>query len=196
MQFIFAIPLMLLAAAVHSASITLDFDNIDLEPPAAGGPSNSVAAPFTTQGYTLSAVGGADDYFVYGSPAGVTDGLALSYCPSCSLTIERADLSSFELASFDYMPGGSLPDSELTIIGQLATGGSVQTTFFGLTDFIYSSFTLGPEWTGLDSVTFSFNGQPAFGSWIDNVTLTAVPIPAAVWLFGSGLGILGWFRRR
>jgi hypothetical protein len=26
--------------------------------------------------------------------------------------------------------------------------------------------------------------------------VSQVPIPAAVWLFGSGLGLLGWFRRR
>jgi hypothetical protein len=27
-------------------------------------------------------------------------------------------------------------------------------------------------------------------------SLTNVPVPPAVWLFGSGLGLLGWFRRR
>jgi hypothetical protein len=28
------------------------------------------------------------------------------------------------------------------------------------------------------------------------LTGTVIPIPAALWLFGSGLGLLGWFRRR
>jgi len=37
--------------------------------------------------------------------------------------------------------------------------------------------------------------QPAFG--FDNVSRSEIiPIPAAVWLFGSALGILGWVRRR
>ena len=29
-----------------------------------------------------------------------------------------------------------------------------------------------------------------------NGSVSAVPVPAAVWLFGSGLGLLGWIRRR
>jgi hypothetical protein len=30
---------------------------------------------------------------------------------------------------------------------------------------------------------------------LDNIAASVVPIPAAVWLFGSGLGLLGWMRK-
>jgi len=32
--------------------------------------------------------------------------------------------------------------------------------------------------------------------WEFQVNGAAVPVPAAVWLFGSALGLLGWMRRK
>ena len=43
---------------------------------------------------------------------------------------------------------------------------------------------------GVKRLVIELNGSGA----IDNVTY--VPVPAAVWLFGSALGLLGWIRRR
>ncbi len=49
----------------------------------------------------------------------------------------------------------------------------------------------------------SINGQASINSgdsqyWLvdSSVTISTVPVPAAVWLFGSGLGLLGWMRRK
>jgi len=67
-----------------------------------------------------------------------------------------------------------------------------------------------PTWfdfayAGIDRLEFrSFGGvdsDPTDGSSgvhfaMDDFTYSVVPIPAAVWLFGSGLGLLGWFRRK
>ncbi|MFW2404762.1 MAG: VPLPA-CTERM sorting domain-containing protein [Gammaproteobacteria bacterium] len=39
-----------------------------------------------------------------------------------------------------------------------------------------------------DNVCFSSNG--------DDCVFAPIPVPAAVWLFGSALGLLGWVRRR
>jgi hypothetical protein len=64
------------------------------------------------------------------------------------------------------------------------------------------SFTTRPFYasTGLGSqyaLTSLLNGDLDFTDTTAGVYLvTAVPIPAAVWLMASGLGVLGWFGRR
>jgi hypothetical protein len=46
-----------------------------------------------------------------------------------------------------------------------------------------------------DRKTIQFSQYTAYD--MDQIRiLTAVPVPAAVWMFGSGLGLLGWMRRR
>ncbi|MCC7328598.1 MAG: hypothetical protein IT484_00415 [Gammaproteobacteria bacterium] len=44
-------------------------------------------------------------------------------------------------------------------------------------------------------IGFTANNLPAFSGAV-GVDVNVVPVPGAVWLLGSGLGLLGWVRRR
>jgi len=76
-------------------------------------------------------------------------------------------------------------------------------------DFLASSADYGMLPMGyLEETSFVVHGDghrddysmtSNFDAGVYNITLAGVhsiPIPAAVWLFGSGLGLLGWLRRR
>lgn len=97
------------------------------------------------------------------------------------------DLLSFDASSL-YNAAG-----ELTVTGYLAGGGTVSqllTLNSSLSNYALSGFD------GLSSVDFSFDGAVYAAPYdLDNVNINVVPVPAAVWLFGSALMAL-WSRKR
>ena len=58
------------------------------------------------------------------------------------------------------------------------------------------------DWTGVDATNiirldFRVDGVANLDSTIDNITLSSIPIPPTIWLFGSGLlGLVGISRRK
>jgi hypothetical protein len=70
----------------------------------------------------------------------------------------------------------------------------VQSSLYDLTPTSPSWIEL--NWSGIDRLSIHASGQDD-GHWVmDNFSYSVVPIPAAVWLFGSALAGLGWLRRK
>jgi len=108
------------------------------------------------------------------------------------------------------------PDGPIDLIPSLTNGcTNMGSEFFPARCTVYTPFGFVPA-HGLLSVTETVNFTPDSFGYLDNVNgrsidpnqnhsgqpssvfavWTVVPIPAAVWLFGSALAGLGWLRRR
>ncbi|MDN5941656.1 MAG: hypothetical protein L0H94_07220, partial [Nitrospira sp.] len=93
--------------------------------------------------------------------------------------------------NFDWSTANPLADSSsLNYIGNEANLGGLSS--------ITKNFSLGP---GLYSLVFGGNPPPgtpgASVGYLATLTTSPVPLPAAVWLFGSGVaGIIAFARRR
>jgi len=83
---------------------------------------------------------------------------------------------------------------------------AVAEVLFGIAGYVVGGgVAAGPigtgDWLNLERVEFGVAsccgiGIETLDMTIDNVNVSIVPIPGAVWLFGSALGLLGWVRRR
>jgi hypothetical protein len=181
-----ALFLSLLGASAIAAPITLEFTS-DVEV------SNNT---FTTQGYYFAGNPG-----VAWDPGGNflgPDGLpgTMNYCPGCDASMTTVSGAAFNLYSLDmWVPLPDPGDDYLTITGNYQGGGQIIANI--AISATWAEIVFDPSWSNLISVEFgATSGNGLDGVVMDNITVSTVPVPAAVWLFGSALAGLGWLRRK
>lgn len=130
---------------------------------------------------------------------GWCNGVFLCSTPGQVISLERGDSSVFNLNALDASWGIIFgPDEELMVTGYFADGASISSNLTVADD--WNTFNFDSAWSDLVRVelngTCTNTGGLCMGFAIDNLVITTVPIPAAVWLFASALAGLGWARRR
>jgi hypothetical protein len=181
--------LTLLSFNVHA--VTIDFESLvnGINP----------GTTYTESGFTISATSliavSASSAEYHGSPA-LRNGIQ-SNTPNTTLTVSGG--GTFNLTSIDLAEVGSnnMYIATINFTGHQQDGGMVHQSF--TLDGIYTTGNpfetlLFTNFNNLTSLTWD-NRSPYHQ--FDNIVASVVPLPAAVWLFGSGLlGILGITRRR
>lgn len=126
------------------------------------------------------------------------DSTSLLFCGYCINGTQGASIYSatsevFELDSLDITSVIIGPYGQVT--GHLAGGGTITQAIGPLNGTVL----FDSSWTNLTSIDIEFEvyeiGVLGAVAGIDNVVMQTVPLPAAVWLFMSGIAILGWTRR-
>ena len=173
-NFVFVLAMLGISVA-QAATVTVDFDEFT---------ENNMHSPIVSDGYSFDSRAGFE-------PIG-----GIAPCPICTLTISNVAGDPFSLLSLGLwnVELFGTGDAVVTVTGNYAVGGQVSIDLL-LPASIQTDFSFDSAWSGLQSATFS---AASTGSAVgyDNVVLSAVPIPAAVWLFGSALAGLGWMRRK
>jgi hypothetical protein len=180
MRSIALIFLLFASAGAAAATITIDFEAL----PLGGSPTpNPGYVEVTTHGFVFTSQVGVSGSGGNKHISGVSFG-GLFETPE--IWIGREDGQAFSFMSADISGN---------VLGYFAT--SSEGNFNNGTGPSLSELGTG-AWLNVSSVYLYGAGSPSFtANSIDNVTVgAAVPVPAAVWLFGSALAGLGWLRRK
>jgi hypothetical protein len=207
----------LIPFAANSAIVTIDFEelpgdglNLSVTGPWANTITQSNGFDFSGSSDTPSMVYGNESTNKFFTACTVYPYCGLDYGPS--MHFELGGSQSFSLYTFDLIVSD---DSCVHVLGS-QTGSNdyvLDAASNGLTECSGKNYneagiwletgshtiSLATAWTDLDSISIhthdaSLSDIGYMG--LDNVNVSIVPIPAAVYLFASGLGLLGWFRRR
>ena len=166
--------------AANASAITIGFEEFT---------SDDLHYIARSQGYSLDANG---DIIFIGSGLGAGNSYGLGLPSEVLMTLSNESAAPFNLLSIDALSFASV--APLWVTGFFAGGGEISTTIQVSGD-VYAeirTYNFSNAWQDLSAVTFQTNANMN----MDNLVVTAVPIPAAAWLFGSALAGLGWMRRK
>lgn len=144
-------------------------------------------------GATYSTPVGPGNYFNIDAGGGFTGG----FLDSLSSTGERDLTITYDssISAFGFDTNSLMPNFDITI--NFTSGGTYTNSFSGISGMTFFGFQ--SDLADISSVVIDGNGS-SFNFAIDNHSfggVSAVPVPAAVWLFGSGLiGLIGFARRK
>ena len=211
-----------LAWTSTSQAVTIDFESLTTSSSTLIGNGS----PYYEDGFFVQAssdtgpgILGAEDGWDSnrGSSNGTVTAAAIDDEGSNSATfyLGQADAAPFSLFSIDFgeiVKTGDVDDvvvaDSVLVTGNLIGGGTVSSTvdldlisdgIGGADDF--ETFLFDSQWSNLWYVKFYATRQVADGTLtyvnFDNIVVSTVPIPPAIWLFGSGLlGLVGMARRK
>jgi len=209
--FAVAVSAVLGAAGVHAASVVVELDSVSYVSPLPGHSIDHSASSATwvydTATGVLTGAGLLDINFLTTSATNVFEQQIVN--PVFS-TANAASASSYvciegdwgdTLATPSHVCGGwdFGPNSANESSIAYGPGTAFNRTIGGDDIELYFPYTISQydnmpaTWDGTTLVFSNTVPPPEFHY---DITFTAVPIPAAVWLFGSALGLLGWMRRK
>ena len=166
----------LLSVSALAQATTIDFINLG------GANYDPFPSPYSQDGYSVTVVSGEWNVAkMYGDiPNMFTN-------TGGTVSVTANDSSLFNFTGLDTA-------SSLISFTGLLNGSTVfSETYTGSTSWHYQGSLYGN--TAIDELLISIN-QSGLGQNIDNITVNAVPVPAAVWLFGTGLVALAGVARR
>ena len=128
--------------------------------------------------------GGTNSQSIFWGANGQNSTLSLAHDGGLRFDVLSLDASSLYNAS-----------GTLTLSGTKIGGGTVSDTI--VVDGNISTYSVS-NMIDIVDMTISYDGGVFSAPFdLDNISMNVIPIPAAVWLFGSGLvGLIGWSRRK
>jgi hypothetical protein len=142
--------------------------------------------------------------FIFGAGSGAETGCGLDAGSAVNSMVfdltSQAELKLTSLVAGDVFE--LYVNSVLTLITNTPTASGFASTdadaAFASTDFSSESIVLGPGSYSIDIYLAILSpDNPFAGVSVSAIELQSVPVPAAIWLFGSGLlGLIGIARRK